>query len=145
MWEGQATKLYNVSMAINQFKSLGWLNILSQHHHRRLVELIEKKLWKGRQREGEKKEARSICRAGLRTLRGRLNTGYQIWTQNKSLSSSTSSHSLYDHFLAAACILSPNHIKPATKRWLSHGSGSRATPTQLWNRLVLQMENPIPM
>lgn len=100
---GLGALLYHVSMAINHFRGLGWPNILSQHHHWRQVELIEKKLWK--RREGGKKPAHSICRAWLRTLERRLNTGYQIWTQNKSLSSSSSSHSFSDGFPWAACIL----------------------------------------
>lgn len=49
---GLSAVLYHVSMAINHFRGLGSPNILSQHHHRRQVELIEKKLWKRRKKNG---------------------------------------------------------------------------------------------
>lgn len=38
-------------MVINHFRASGLPNILFQHHRRRQVELIEKKLWQKRERE----------------------------------------------------------------------------------------------
>lgn len=74
---------------------------------------------------GEKKEAQSICRAELRTLDGRLNTGYQIWSQNKSLSSSFTSHSFYDTPPGAACILCTG----PDLRWIADSVKLRLPPS----------------
>lgn len=84
------------------------------------MELIEKKF---RRRWGEE-EAYTICRAWQEPLEGRLNTGYQIWTQYKSLSSGSPSHSLCGAFLWGVCILC---ITTSNLHWGADSVHSRRT------------------
>lgn len=111
---GLSAELCRVSVAINHFRGSRQPDILSQCHHRRQVELIEKKLWKRRERGKKKKKKRhtASAEARLSTAEVRVNTGYQISTQNKSLSSSSPSHSASDASLWAACILCITRSNP---------------------------------
>lgn len=118
---GLSAEFYHVSMAINHFSGPGAAQYI---------------ITAPSQKAGGRREQHSICRAWLRTLERRLSTGYQMWTQDKSLSSSFLSHSFSATLLWAAHITRSNlqWIAESVKAVAANPDAHSSTLTKFWNR-----------